>query len=526
MATIVNLDAMIPRADIFVDTDPVVGAPVDKITIHHLEHLFASQLRKPDFQRETSNWTPRKVVDLIAAFVDASLIPAIILWRSGNFFFVVDGAHRLSALMAWIKDDYGDRRESVDYFGGHISDEQKKSADLTRDLVKKEIRPYQELVAAGRTIGAPGDPLSRRLANLASNTILAQWVPATSKDVAEESFFTINQAATPIDPTERRIIRSRHAASAIAARAIMHGGTGHEYWRNFAPAIRKQITETARLIYQKLYEPELVDRPVTTLDVPVAVRSLPFVFDLVNTANDVSVPDSTSKRSTKDKLPSDEDGTKTAAYLKTVNGLVSRLTGDAPQALGLHPVVYFYTRSGAFQSTAFLAASKFIDSMSSAGRLGDFTKHRRAFEDFLIEHREAVSLIGHTYGSGNRSLPWIVRYYETILGRLVAGDDPEQLKEHLKNHDDFNFLMVPRPQRARRAAPGKKATFSAGTKTAAFFAHALPSGTRCGICGALVHRNSTHFDHKRPIRDGGGAHADNGRPVHPYCDSARDSLGQ
>jgi hypothetical protein len=39
-------------------------------------------LRKPEFQRATSDWTPRQVVELVKNFVDGDLIPAVIIWNS------------------------------------------------------------------------------------------------------------------------------------------------------------------------------------------------------------------------------------------------------------------------------------------------------------------------------------------------------------------------------------------------------------------------------------------------------------
>src|ERR1700688_1904579 len=94
--------------------------------------FFAGDLRKPDFQRETAQWTPAKVGDLIRSFLDADLIPAIILWRAGASIFVIDGAHRLSAMLAWILDDYGDRKRSIDHAGGYVTEEQKRVAERTR----------------------------------------------------------------------------------------------------------------------------------------------------------------------------------------------------------------------------------------------------------------------------------------------------------------------------------------------------------------------------------------------------------
>jgi|HubBroStandDraft_6_1064221.scaffolds.fasta_scaffold276432_3 hypothetical protein len=146
--------------------------------------------------------------------------------------------------------------------------------------------------------------------------------------------------------------------------------------------------------------------PLTTLDVPVAGKGynvLPFVFDLVNYANDVKIADSTSKKEA--KLPKDPDGAASVQFLKEVRRIVERITGDIPRSLGLHPVVYFYTRSGTFQPTVFIAVSGFIEDLQNRGKLIEFTKHRREFEEFLIVHKEATTLLIKQLGSGTLACP-------------------------------------------------------------------------------------------------------------------------
>lgn len=113
---VVNLDALIARADL-----AAPGGPSDEIaslTLVGLEPkgMLFPWMRKPDFQRETAVWTPDQVADLVITFAKRDLIPALILWRSGQQVFVIDGAHRLSALIAWVHDDYGDGVESKNIF--------------------------------------------------------------------------------------------------------------------------------------------------------------------------------------------------------------------------------------------------------------------------------------------------------------------------------------------------------------------------------------------------------------------------
>ena len=106
--------------------------------------LLYPALRKPDFQRETANWSPEQVADLISTFARRELIPAVILWRAGQNVFVIDGAHRLSALIAWVQDDYGDGEVSRRFFQNAIADEQTLAARKVRELVKTQIGSYQD----------------------------------------------------------------------------------------------------------------------------------------------------------------------------------------------------------------------------------------------------------------------------------------------------------------------------------------------------------------------------------------------
>jgi hypothetical protein len=515
-ANVVNLDALIPREDMAEASDQA-GAKLEKVDIHHLDdHFFASALRKPDFQRETVHWTPEKVLDLIRAFIDGDLIPAVILWQRGKNVFVIDGAHRLGALMAWVHDDYGDGRRSQSYFGGQIPDEQKKIAERTRKLINAEVGPYGQYAAAMKNRDNAQAALQVRLNNLAVNSLVAQWVPSVDQKAAEDSFFKINQAATPIDPTERRILKSRDAANAIAARAIVRGGVGHKYWAHYDKSTQEQIEGLAKQIHVALYEPPVGDLPIKTLDLPVAGRgynALPFVFDLVNWANDV--PDATRAKDIDKGLPADPDGERTVSFLMAIRDVVRLMTGNHPESLGVHPVVYFYTRGGEFQPGAFLATAELLKMLSATNKLKGFTKVRGRFEDFLLGHKDFITLTIKRTGAGRRSLNRIVRYFEFLITKFAAGMDEAQILATLRQDDEFAYLLTAPPLR-ERSTSGR---FSRRTKSAAFLDAAAPTAIRCGVCGGMVHKNAIHVDHIDRRRDGGATDASNAQITHPYCNT-------
>ena len=520
---VVNLDALIPREDLGVLSQQLSSQTDNKITIPHLTgFVFGPDLRKPQFQRETNQWTPKKVVELLTAFVDRDLIPAVILWRAGQYIFVVDGAHRLSALLAWVKNDYGDGVLSQAFFGGKIPDEQQKIAKKTREMVNKAIGSWTDHEEAMKGVPKP-EYIMKRVGMLSDCGMIAQWVPTSDPESAEASFFKINQAATPIDPTERRLLKARNSASAVAARAITNAGTGNKYWGKFGPVARSQIEACAAEVYGILYSPPITGSPINTLDVPIAgqgYNALPFVFDLVNDVNDVGVPDSSKKQSVKESLPIDEDGSLTLSYLKRVRKSLEKISTDHPGSLGLHPVVYFYTRGGAFKPEAFLAAQKFVQYLNTHNALKAFQKVRKQFEDYLVDHKEALALIVHRFGTGHRSIPRLVDYYKVLFDLFKQGLSPLQVTEHLTNDADFKFLTVSAPS-PKPKKPGTKAPFTTSTKTTVFFAQALASCIRCTECGARVHKNSQHVDHAIAQKDGGHSGPSNGQITHPYCDSAK-----
>ncbi len=516
----VNLDALIPREDFDVDGGQTTGTADSTISIHHLasNNFFVSSLRKPDFQRETVNWTPDKIVDLITAFLDGDLIPAIILWKSGQFIFVIDGAHRLSALLAWIYDDYGDRSRSLNFFGNVVSEEQKKLAEKTRDLVAEKVRPFAEYRDALNNMFDAPEHLKKRLSVLNSNSFVAQWVPAVDAEGAQNSFFKINQQATPIDPIERRILKARTSATAIASRAITHAGTGHKYWQKFDRKVGEEIERLGKEIYGILYKPPM-SQPVKTSDVPIAGRgysALPFVFDLVTQANDVGVKDSTAGRNIRETLPEDEDGQSTLDYLKKVRTRLKLISTNSPGALGVHPLVYFYTRSGSFQPAAFHAVLNVLEKLRDDGNLNRFTDVRQRFESFLVSRKEVYSMLVTKLGSGARSRPAIERFFHFVLQAMWDGKSDEAILTELGAQSDFMFLASEQPQRS--GAVSKKG-FSTSTKSAAFITELENSGVRCGICKGLIHANSVQTDHIVPKKDGGSNHSGNAQVSHPYCNS-------
>jgi len=527
----VNLDAIIRREDFAVSIEPqrvqkVEEAPKLKIVELEADSFMYRALRKPDFQRTTAHWPPTKVAAFIKSFVAGDLIPALILWQSteSGSIFVIDGAHRLSALIAWVHDDYGDRALSLPFFEGNIPSEQKEAADETRKIVAGSVGSYVEIKHSTN----PSPERLRFSTNLAAGGVTLQWVRGDASS-AERSFHTINTAQTPIGDLEVRLIRDRRAPNAIAARALVQAGTGQYYPSTFPAATTQRVKTLAKEIYDDLFVPPL-ETPIKTLDLPVAGRSyssdsLKLILDTIEFINKKPSTNGAKKRRKSGSdvdilsptMPVDTDGTATVEFLSKARRVLSRIAGPRPESLGLHPAVYFYSATGAYQPTAFLAAIGFVQELEAKNELPQFVKSRHDFEELLLKYKYFINQIVKHYGSGTRGLVALTRLFRYLYEGAVAGTEETKLVPKLIEDERLAFL-----EPIVDADKGTKKDFTSERKSAVYLRRAIENSLRCGLCHARVHVRSINIDHVERKRDGGAGSVDNGQLTHPYCNSLKN----
>ncbi|HMN92805.1 MAG TPA: DUF262 domain-containing protein [Hydrogenophaga sp.] len=518
MSRYVNLDAMIPRADFAVlPDDSEQGLSADKFETVHLQSLggdslILPNLRKPDFQRETNHWSPEQVVQLIESFVDNELIPAVILWPSKQHLFVIDGGHRLSALRAWIEDDYGDKHISVQFFGPNISDSQKRAAQTTRRLVEKRIGSYQYLKGLLTANATPDSDSLRRASNMARRSLRVQWVEGNAEK-AESSFYKINTQGTPLDSVEELLIKNRRKSTAIAARSIIRAGSGHKYWTRFSSEFKRDIEQNSKEVFSLLFEPD-TQNPVKTLDLPfggsAGIRSalellISYVQFATRTQQGVIEID---------KLHDDEDGSETVKALRQTLKLTSRITGNKDGSLGLHPAVYFYGPSGRhspslFMGIAFLIAEKLANNDVAFFRI--FSKARGEMEPFIIANKRLLASIAQQTRSTKR-VEVIAKLFETMIRKFA--NDEVMTREDLVSAAGLKSEVLLSENEVDHAA----IRFSDDTKSATYIRQALASALKCPECSGFLHPSkSVSYDHKIRVADGGNGSDENCQLMHPYC---------
>jgi len=502
----VNLDALIPREDfdILADKVDIQNSNQPSVSVRDIKDLFfIKKIRKPDFQRETNEWDSEKILDFIKSFVDGELIPAIIFWQAPNGqIFVIDGSHRLSALISWVNDDYGDGKCSQEFYTYNIPEEQKIIARETRKLIDEKIGSFAKLEYA-MTNKSKDFELDKRANTLWGRNIILQWVNGGTEK-AESSFFKINESASPINETEKKLLKSRKQPNCIAARAIIKSGTGHKYWSSFAEKVQNEIQELSKKIYDILFLPKL-KTPIKTLDTPIGgptfkVQTLPLVFEFVNIVNDIK---------DKTKLDNDVNGDKTIQYLKSTLKIARRINDNHVSSLGLHPVVYFYSQQGRHKPASFYAIVALMKEFENKNTLSDFITVRDGFEQFILTNDDLISQITRKKRSGMEAHHDIKDFFVKII---------ELIKQ--KNSDIFNeIIKIKKFNYLKSGNQNKDISTNSERKSSVFLREALEGCVKCKICNGYLHTNSISMDHIHRKQDGGSDEAENLQMTHPYCNS-------
>jgi len=522
MADAVNLDALMIREQFDSEEGAAAGQSgktrVGKTDLTKGESFYMT-LRKPDFQRETAAWAPEAVYRFLASFIDGDLIPAVICWQSASrLTFVIDGAHRLSAVIGWLLDDYGGGDESIKFYNNRVPPNQMAIHEKTKALIDEKIGSYKAIMA--ETQHPNSNPkLSERARSLGNATIPLLWVPGNDSERAERAFLTINQSAVEIDPTEFTILNSRNKPNAISSRAIVRNGTGYRYWKDFSSDGQNKVESTGKSIYAALYNPPL-DPPIRTPDLPIAghgygSQTLPLIFDFVNIANDIPVVDTSRKnKRTFEVIKEEPDETATISCLGKTQKMTNRLTGTDSASLGLHPAVYFYAPNSRHQPTTVLAIAAFLKELETKDLFLKFTDVRESFENFLVEHKMYVNQLTIKHGSMAKGFRSIKDLYTFVFERLMAGDSSGRIEERLREHDRFQILVKERPTLTKQ---NKK--FSGAVKDTVVISDVLANASLCELCHARIDLKSVHVDHIQDRSKGGLGTVENARLLHPYCDS-------
>ncbi len=189
-------------------------------------------------------------------------------------------------------------------------------------------------------------------------------------------------------------------------------------------------------------------------------------------------------------------------------------------SLGLHPVIYFYSKQGRYQVTAFMAILQLVREYEKAKLFPSFTKVRKEFELFIWKHKNIVNQATTTWGSGAKGYVNLYKLFDFIIKCFIDKKSEDEILVILDRHEDYNFFKAG----VKELNPKKRKDASSESKSEAFIRVAIDSVVKCAICGGFLHKNSIQMDHDLEIENGGTGNAENLQPVHPYCNSIKKLL--
>jgi hypothetical protein len=502
----INLDALLPRQDFVWGSKKLSAEQIGEISINHLMDASVSitsiyaQLRKPDFQRETNEWDKERIFCLIDCFASGKFIPAIILWKNEEtgLIYVIDGAHRLSALLAYLNDDYGDKEISQKFYEYNIPPAELALAEKARKYINNKFGAFKDVMDVKNT------QYATVRSNLITRPIPLQWLRGDVQ-AAEDSFFMINQQGVTLSPTEKELCMSRKKANCIATRAIMKGGSGHQYWKDFPADIQSEISLIAGELNTVIFEPPLEEPIKTTERCPMGgsiIDSMPMIFSLVNLFLEP-----------RKKYENDKDGKETLDLLKKVRKTVWRINSSHASSVGLHPAVYFYNTTGKHQQSSFLAWCSLVIDYEEKDYFNSFIPIRKRFEDFLLKYKILPIQIIRKFGSLTRSYKPLKRYFGLVVDLMVNKKTEQEILLELRKEFDYLNPDEKELERTRRK------DFSTDVKNAAVILHDLSSQQKCVICQGYIHPIAKSIDHETDKKFGGDGNIENAAVTHYYCNT-------
>lgn len=512
-----------------------------------------SNLVKPDFQRATCAWTPDGCVNFLTSVIRQRIIPSIILWKSNEtgLVYVLDGAHRLSVLRAWMLDDWGDKADGF-YEKNENFKEIIQIAQETRELISQTIGAFSDFENASieqRKLSEDGEAPRQKMSPknfemaqfyndivFSNRTLHAQWESGDYR-AAEDSFLAINRQGVPLDDLESTLIEFRNGSYSRLIMSIANAGASGHYWPepSTRDAMSNELIEKIRtfnprceIIHNLLFVPPFNSK-ILEINVPFMVSPghfrkhqhlieiLPLLtHDLaINKENIITILSEDHKSS-----PS-EIVTKAHIHLTHIEEKLSHLGSikNSPNSISLAPLVYWYNRQGNYVRGLFYGFCHWLLSGTETeirDRKIIYSAIRGAFESALIEFKDEFSDIQHKGGAGLKSIVKISNTLQELAKILIENSESDA---NSKVEELFG-----RNKKTQKKINSSRA-FTPKSKIEINIREMLASSIRCEICGGIVDlKQDIQYDHIDHYAKSKNSAPDNGRLTHPFCNLSRQAI--
>ncbi|MGB0385526.1 MAG: GmrSD restriction endonuclease domain-containing protein [Ardenticatenaceae bacterium] len=518
-------------------------------------------LRKPDFQRATWAWTPEDCVSLLDSIVNDQVIPSIIMWSSkdSGFDYVLDGGHRISVVMAWLNDDWGDKN-----IPDSMEEEEKKliskAADEVRELIRDRVGKFSDYQAAEEKwdciIESGGSPKRKLSANTFQQARFYKnllkgsvgfhilWVKG-DYEKAEQSFLKINKSGRQLSDWETKLVENRHSSFLRAVMSIANINSVQHYWPSAVPLaadkaqhaqLEQRIEDIVTgvkslndILFNPPYQTPIISLRQPLLVAPSTQKKPVYLAELLTVIEGGRGQEAeTKKLIEKDKNAAPEVIINHGWDLITgAKQSFDHLIGNSPKSLALVPLLYFYSDQGRYVRSLLYGLIHWLLSGSREDILKKkrvFCAYRKDFEDILKENKEDIIFrFSRKKGSGPEVTVPTAQYYEGLLELLIRKKNKKlSEKDFEKEYDDFvkKMALRQRPRQRRTAVGGRQ--FTPKQKSATVIRELLDNPIRCGICGGVLDPSGgVQHDHILEASKGGATDIHNQRLTHPFCNNQR-----
>jgi hypothetical protein len=184
-------------------------------------------------------------------------------------------------------------------------------------------------------------------------------------------------------------------------------------------------------------------------------------------------------------------------------------------SLGLSPAVYFYSWTGKQQPILFLTIARIVIGLEQRKWFNSFTKCRKEFEEFLINHRTLLNQVIRKFGTKSSGETHLSSFYIDILQHIRDSGRADTVVAALTKDRKYSYLQ-PDELPYDGVVPTR---YSTSVKSGLVIQELLGSAIKCPICGGVVPTQSISLDHKIRKEDGGQSTSDNAQVTHPYCNT-------
>jgi len=569
----VYLDHLIKRDNLFYKRPTTaVTEPTRRDGFLSIKQLYGENredylLRKPDFQRATWSWTPEDCVDLLYAVLNEQVVPSVIMWLSEDGTkFILDGGHRISVLLAWIKDNWGDTLPAGHFKDDSLERASKDAALRVRELLRlKDIgtfeeyfraeKRYKELDEQGRNPIVEMESVSYEYAKKARRWSSVDtgfpvlWVKGDYK-TAEQSFLKINKTGRQLSKWETKLVENRTSSMARAVMSIAEVQQADRFWPLNDEEVRdsKELSEKAQsiirivnelndLLFSPMYETPIKNpvQPLVATPFTKPETKPAYVAEILTITEGLKGrPAETERLIQKDRdAPPSVLIASGLTLLKHAKDDILSVYGNNPRSLLLMPLVYFYNDQGRYVRSLLYGMLYWLNYGSQNKDVFNrkilFSSHRRAFEQVVIERKEEIiGRITRRIGSGSEVTYQTARYFHGLLKLLINHSDQAASDEFKLSHKDLiENLGKPNGQVSPQKQDSASRIFTPAQKTTVNVKDYLTMFPKCEICeGRYYPGLPTQADHKKEYRKGGKTIVDNARNTHPFCNNNREKIEQ